>query len=119
MDEFCCDVLKMSEDFAGAFDDSRLVVLDTMRSAELLRELTNLMQIVARGCRKEVVLDLVIQPSAEPVNKSETILRDVASRRDLELPKVRPSVGIVDRHAVMTCGEDSLLKRQAKFQLWS
>lgn len=106
MHEFRSDVLKMSENLAGAFNDTSLVVLDTMSSAELLRELANLVQVMARGCREEVVLNLVIQPSAEPMNKSEAILRDIASCSDLELPKVRPSVGIVDSHAIMTCGED-------------
>lgn len=106
VDEFDSNFLEMGKNLARSFDDAGLVILESVLRAELFGENGNFVEVVARSGREEMVFDLVIKASAEPVGQSERILSDVARGGDLEFPEIGSLGRIVDFHAVVSEGED-------------
>ena len=108
-DEVVGDLLQMLQNLDGALDEVGLVVLDAPLLAEGFDELVALGKVVAGHHGEEVVIDLVLESAAEPVDEElgEAVASgDVAGGGHLELPEVRPGGGVVGGHAVVAKAED-------------
>ena len=76
-----------------------LGVLQAVLLAERNNDFVRAGEAVPRHHREEVVIHLVLKAAAQPVHEGATA--DVARRRDLQRPVVRPRRGFVRRHAVV------------------
>lgn len=99
----------MFQHLDGSIDQVGFVVLDVPFFAEGSHQIVGLFQVVSGQCREQVVIDLVLESTAEPIDKElgEAVsTNNVARCGHLELPKVGTLVGIVDGHAVVTQSKD-------------
>lgn len=91
--------------FNGSVNEIGLVVLDTPFLAETFDKVVSLFQVVTRQGGEQVMIDLVLETTAEPIDKGlreSMSSRNVTSRGNLKLPEVGTSVGIVRRHTVVS-----------------
>jgi hypothetical protein len=85
--------------------------------AERSDKSVRLFQVVTRYRREQVVIHLVLQSTAEPIHKGlrEAVsTRNVTSRGDLQLPKVRSLVGTIGCHAVVAKSKDNRQQESAR-----
>ena len=80
-DELPRDHPQVLENLDGAVVHAGLVVADPVLLAERLHQGVHLPEVVPRDLGEEVVIDLVLQPTAEPVHERRT--GDVARRSHL------------------------------------
>ena len=103
-DEVVGYLLQVLQNLDGAVEEVGLVVLDAPLLAEGLHELVALGEVVTGHHGEEVVVNLVLETSAEPVDEKlgEPVSSgDVAGGGDLELPEVGPGLRVVGSHAVV------------------
>mmetsp|Transcript_11173 Transcript_11173/g.30625 ORF Transcript_11173/g.30625 Transcript_11173/m.30625 type:complete len:283 (-) Transcript_11173:598-1446(-) len=77
--------------------------------AKALDQCVSLFQVVSRKTREQVVVHLVLETTAEPVDKplrNAMSSRNVTSGSHLQLPKVWSGFGVVDGHSVVTQSKD-------------
>jgi hypothetical protein len=115
-DKIIRDRAQVTQNFNGTIHQVRFVVLDSPFLAKGLDELVRPGQVVSGHGGEEMVVDLVLQTTAEPVDKGlgETVSTNhVARGGDLQLPKVGTGVGVVGRHAVVSQAKDGCQEQTA------
>jgi len=107
-DEFVSDSFQALQNLNGSFVHVRLMVPNIPFLAERLDELVSLAQVVARNAREQVVVDLVLESTAEPVNKElrkSMSTGNVTGGGDLQLPEIGTLVSIVSGHTIVSQSE--------------
>ena len=84
----------MRKNLNGAYPHIRLMVRNALVLAELRHQLVHLAQIMPRQHGEKVVVHLILQSAAKPVNKE--VRRDVACSGDLQLPEIWTLIGRID-----------------------
>ena len=93
------------------------MVLDTPFLAEGSNELVGLGQVVSRQSGEQMVVNLVLKSTAEPVDKGlrETVSTNHISRGgDLKLPKVWSVVGVVGGHTIVSQSKHNSQQQSAR-----
>mmetsp|Transcript_24288 Transcript_24288/g.57190 ORF Transcript_24288/g.57190 Transcript_24288/m.57190 type:complete len:88 (-) Transcript_24288:1167-1430(-) len=84
------------------------MVTDIPLFTERLDELMCLLQVVSGNHRKQVVINLVLKSTAEPVHeplRNTMSSNDVARCSYLKAPEIRSSVSVVDCHTIVSQAE--------------
>eukprot|EP00128_Syssomonas_multiformis_P013765 Colp12_sorted_trinity150504_noHs@18555 len=105
LDELGGHLGEVGEDLHVSGEQVGLVVGHALLLAEGLHQGVHLGEVVSGEHGEQVVVHLVVQATAEPIN--ESVAGDVAGGGDLQLPEVGALVGGVYGHAVVAKAEDS------------
>ena len=103
------DASKVPQHLHRPINQVGLMVLHPPLLAEGLHELVALGEVVTGHHGEEVVVNLVLETAAEPVDEKlgePVSSSDVAGGGDLELPEVGPGLSVVGSHAVVAKTED-------------
>jgi len=104
-DEINSNLVEAVQDLVGTIDKIGLVVSNIPFLAEGLDQFVSLLQVVSGNHREQVVVDLVLKSTAEPIDKG---LRDsvstgnVTGGGDLEFPEIGSCFGIVNSHTIVS-----------------
>ena len=96
-------------DFDGTIIEVGFVILDLPFLAKGLDQTVCLGQVVSGNHGEQVVIDLVLKTTTEPINKGlgkSVSSSDVSGSCHLKLPEVGTSFGVVDSHTVVAQSED-------------
>ena len=102
--ELCGNFIKMSQHLHGTSDHARLMIVEAMVLAEGSYKSVHSLQVVTWQSRKQMVINLVLQTTAKPIN--EPIGSNIARGRYLQRPEVRSLIRGIHRHPVMAKAED-------------
>jgi hypothetical protein len=116
-DKFVTNSLQAIQDLNGTIVHVGLVVLDVPLLAETFYKIMGLLEVVSGDTREQVVVNLVLKTSAEPVNKrlGHTMSSsNVSGSGDLKLPEVWSLVSIVSGHTIVPQAKNNGKKQSGR-----
>ena len=97
-DELIRDSAQMFQNFNSPIDKVSFMVLDIPFLAKRMNQFVGFFQIVSWQCGEQMMIDLILQSSTEPIDKrlwESMSTRYIACRSNLQFPKVWTSISVV------------------------
>ncbi len=104
-DEFDSNLVQAVQDLVGSIDKIGLVVSNLPFLAEGFDQIVSLLQVVSGNHGEQVVINLVLKSTAEPVDeelRESVSTGNVTGGSYLELPEVGSLIGIVNSHTIVS-----------------